>query len=174
MMRRLSTLFVVCTMIALPAHAACQREPQPIELSAQPLGRALEQLAVQTGCTVVGEYKGNRARFSRLHASSVSGTYRPEEALWALLQGTGWEGYTTDQGLEVSKRQQRWVLEQTSDLRARIEEHPALSPDTRHAYLEELDAVEQSAQELAFEQGFISAAEQASYRRSLSAIRGVL
>ncbi|UYF98681.1 hypothetical protein [Halomonas sp. GD1P12] len=169
MMRRLSTLFVLCALVNLPAHAACPREPQAIDLPAQPLDEALEQLAVQTGCTIEG-----KRELARLRASSVNGAYRPEEALWALLQGTGWEGYTTDEGLEVSKRQQRWVLKQTADLRARIEEHTALAPDTRRAYLEEIYAVERSAQALAFEQGFISAAEQASYRRSLSAIRDAL
>ncbi|WP_447553312.1 STN domain-containing protein [Vreelandella sp. EE22] len=133
---------------------------------AQRMDIALQHLAQHSGCFIDADW----ARLSNSQAPAVRGNYRPEEALWELLKNSGWEGYTTDNGLQVNQREQTWVNEHTKDLRARIEPQEPLSGTERQAYLDELNELERSVHELAREQGFISAGERASYQRSVEAL----
>ncbi|MFG6666878.1 hypothetical protein ACGK9R_07185 [Halomonas sp. HNIBRBA4712] len=163
-----ASLVVLTTLITFTAHAECTRDPIALDLPAQPMNQALAQLAMRSGCAIPSAQRITET------APAVSGTYRPEEALWALLQDSGWEGYPTRDGLEVSKREQRRVHAESAALRERIAANEALSPDERQRYLAELEAVEQSVVQLAREQGFISAAEKASYRRSFEQLEAAL
>lgn len=161
---RYTAALLLSTLFALPAYAACQSDAVDYDFPAQRLDEALQQLAHRSGCFI----NTDLTRIADEQAPALSGTYRPEEALWELLKGTGWEGYPTDEGLEVSEREQGWVKARTQALREAVEKRDTLSEDERKAYLEELASLEQSVTELAREQGFISAGEHASYERSLN------
>lgn len=163
-------VIVLSTLLALPAYAACQSDALDYDFPAQRLDEALQQLAHRSGCFI----NTDLTRIADEQAPPLSGTYRPEEALWELLKGSGWEGYPTDEGLEVSEREQAWVKARTHVLREAVEARDTLSEDERKAYLQALTTLEQSVSELALEQGFISAGEHASFERSLNELAASL
>ncbi|MBZ5486521.1 hypothetical protein HW452_03185 [Halomonas aquamarina] len=164
MKHRYTAAFLLSTMFTLPVYADCQREAIDHDISPQRLDEALHQLAQRSGCFIAID----PTLLADEQAPALNGTYRPEEALWELLKGSGWEGYPTDEGLEVSKREQAWVEARTQALRETVQARDSLSEDDRMAYFQELAALEQSVSELAREQGFISAGEHASFERRLN------
>ncbi|MCP1314403.1 MULTISPECIES: hypothetical protein [unclassified Halomonas] len=166
MNHRLVTACALFALAATPAWAECSRELVSYNFPAQRLDEALQALTERTGCVI----EADTALVGERQAPTLAGTYRPEEALWALLKASGLEGYPTDEGLEVSQREQAWVREHTEALRARLASRPELDEAKRDAYLYELDELERSVQELARQQGFISAAERASYQRSIEEV----
>lgn len=100
---------VLSTLLAMPAYAACQSDAVEYDFPAQRMDEALQQLAHRSGCFI----NTDLTRIADEQAPALSGTYRPEEALWELLKGSGWEGYLNDEGLEVSEREQAWVKART-------------------------------------------------------------
>ncbi len=165
-----SAAFLLSALFTLPAYANCQREAASYDLPAQQMDEALEQLAQRSGCFISTRI----THTDDVQAPPLSGTYRPEEALWELLIGSGLEGYLTDDGLEVSQREQMWVKAHTQMLRTEIKGRDTLSDEEQQTYLQELDTLERSVSELAREQGFISAGEHASYERSLNELKARL
>ncbi|WP_447529155.1 hypothetical protein [Vreelandella sp. TE19] len=169
-MPRCCTALLLSFFLASSAQAACQRDPVSFDFPAQRMDEALQQLAHRTGCFI----HTRPAAMGDTQVPAVSGTYRPEEALWAILKGSGWEGYRTDEGLAVNRHWQTWVKRHTQTLRARLEALETLNAAERQAYLDELQALENSVSALAREQGFISAGEHASYQRSIEALESTL
>lgn len=70
--------------VALPAQAL-EAKPVPIDISAQPLGEALIQLARQANVDISAPSRLTQAK----SAPAVSGTLSPREALDRLLAGSG-------------------------------------------------------------------------------------
>lgn len=71
-------------LLTHPGSARAQ-PPVPIHLPAQPLDRAIIELARQTGLTIGGDASLLQGK----QAPALSGEYTPEEALRALLAGSG-------------------------------------------------------------------------------------
>lgn len=86
-MRMKLGLILLCgaAFCALPQAHAQQAAPRDYDLVAQDLGSAINQLAIQSGQQILVDDDLVRGR----RASSLRGRYSVEEALDALLEGTG-------------------------------------------------------------------------------------
>ncbi|WP_128418426.1 STN domain-containing protein [Xanthomonas populi] len=101
--------FISATLAATLAIAAneaighdfqynCQNEPVKVEIPGGRLGNALKQLRLATRCPISGT---NLARGKR--SNPVVGMMTPEQALQAMLDGTGLEGNTVKGGFEITR-----------------------------------------------------------------------
>lgn len=80
----------------------CQNEPVAIEIPGDRLDRALAQLRIATRCPISGTKlaKGKRSR-------PLVGTMVPEEALQAMLNGTGLQARRLKGGFQVVRLPRR-------------------------------------------------------------------
>lgn len=77
---------------------SCQNEPVNVEIPGGRLGDALKQLRLATRCPISGT---NLARGKR--SKPVVGMMTPEQALQAMLDGTGLEGNPIRGGFEITR-----------------------------------------------------------------------
>lgn len=151
------------------ASAACQPGPAVLDQAAGRLDEALQTLAHRTGCPVTVDPELLRGR----QAPAVQGVFTPPQALVATLRGSGLEGRPGDQGLTVDRRDQDAVLGRAARLMDRLEQAVAgrrLSQARANRWRSALHGVSRGVQHDARRQGFVSAAELASYRRALGEV----
>lgn len=100
---------------ATPAAAqrapyACVNESRRIDIAAQPMGAALDALSKQTNCPI-----SHTAPIAGVTSQRVRGTFTPEQALKALVRGTGLTGRAIRQGLTVGATPRAAAARATSE-----------------------------------------------------------
>ena len=155
------------------AFAMCQREAHPYDNPAGRMDSSMQTLAHQTGCPI--DFDLNIA--PRRQVRAIRGNFTPTEALSRTLQGTGWEAHETAQGLAVNRQDQLRVLTQVFALKQQVKwaVEDGLFTRTRGLLLtHQLEQTQTSVQEVARSQGFVSAAEMASYQRTINEVKMVV
>lgn len=155
------------------AQGPCSTTPQTIHLAAGTLDHALTSLATQLGCPV--QYDKKLAQQFRV--SAVQGKLTAADALVRLVQGTGLEAHTDAKGLSVSQADQEKIGLRAATLQAQLGQaikSQTLAPNTANTLYAELGEVRTSVTTLAKQQGFVSAAEKASYQRTFAKAEQVL
>lgn len=146
----------------------CQNVPMHIDIPAQPMTTALDLLTRQTRCPISREVD-----VSKLRSTAVKGTMKPVDAIVATVRGSGLEAKPVKQGLMVGRFDQRQIASHADMLERRISARQAtgrLSAVRASALRRSLDQVRRQTTTLARNQGFISAAEKASFQRTFRAI----
>jgi hypothetical protein len=155
------------------AQAPCQTTPITIHIAAGTLDNALTTLGTQAGCPVQYDKK----LVQSFRAPMVQGKLTAAEALVRLVQGTGLEAHSDTKGLSVSQADQEKIGFKAAALQAKFGQaikSQTLAPSTANALYKELGTVRTSVTELAKQQGFVSAAEKASYQRTFAKAEQVL
>lgn len=79
------TLLALGAALAIGCASHAQAAPVAVDVPAQPLATALQELSKQTNLQFIYSPEG----VARLRSTAVKGTYEPAEALTRLFQGTG-------------------------------------------------------------------------------------
>jgi len=149
------------------AQAPCHPTPTTFHLAAGPLAQSLTTLGAQAGCPVQYDKK----LVQSFRAPAVQGQLPAADALVRLVQGTGLEAHSDASGLSVSQADQQAIGRRAATLQARLGQAAkaqTLAQPIATTLYGELAEVRASATTLARQQGFISAAEKASYQRTLA------
>ena len=155
------------------AQAPCKTTPTTLHIAAGTLDNALTALSTQVGCPV--QYDKQLAQQFRVPA--VQGKFTAADALVRLVKGTGLEAHTNAKGLSVSQADQNQIGLRAATLQAKLGQavkSQKLMQPTANALYEELGTVRNSVTTLAKQQGFVSAAEKASYQRTFAKAEQVL
>lgn len=149
------------------AQGPCNTTPQNIRIAAGTLDQALTALSTQLGCPV--QYDKKLVQSFRVPA--VQGKLTAADALVRLVKGTGLEAHTDTNGLSVSQTDQEKIGLRAATLQAQLgqaSKSQQIAQGTANAMYEELGEVRTSVTTLAKQQGFVSAAEKASYQRTFA------
>lgn len=124
-------------LLAQPGAAQAQA-PQTINLPAQPLDQAIIELARQTGL-VIG---GDASLLEGKQAPALSGNYTPEQALRALLAGSGVTATRVDSGYRLEaaplqNNEQNHTLETVSVYGRQKNDTIGAIPQSVHVYNQE-------------------------------------
>lgn len=152
---------------AASAQTPCATNPITFHLAAGPLAQALTTFSAQAGCPVQYDQK----LVQTLRAPAVSGKLTAADALVRLVKGTGLEAHSDAKGLSVSQADQEKIGLKAAALQAQFGQaikSQTIAPSTANAMYKKLDVVRTSVTELAKQQGFVSAAEKASYQRTFA------
>ncbi|MBC6611551.1 hypothetical protein H8B15_11485 [Hymenobacter sp. BT507] len=153
--------------ISTSAQNSCKTTPAAVRITAGSLDKALTDLAKQLGCPV--HYDKKIAQ--QFRSPAVQGTFTPTDALIRIVQGTGLEAHVDRNGLEVSRVDQAAIGLRVATLQAQLGQavkSQQLTQNTANTLYSELGEVRTSVVELAKKQGFVSAAEKASYQRTFA------
>ncbi len=162
-------------MLAAPASvlAACTPGMATYDYPEQRLDQALQQFAQTSGCPVAV----NTGALGSTQANALDGQYTAADALIRLVRGSGFEVHLDNGRYRVNHADaqalQRRIKTLTRDIDS-VADAQALSKAREAALRKQLGAVWTSAQRLIREQGFLSAAEKASYNRTFAYITGQL
>lgn len=155
------------------AQAPCHPTPTTFHLAAGSLEQALTALSAQAGCSV--HYDKTLVRSFRVPA--VQGQLTAADALVRLVHGTGLEAHSDAQGLSVSQADQETIGLRAATLQAQVGQalkSQTLAQPLANALYAELGEVRTSVTAVARQQGFVSAAEKASYQRTFAKAEQVL
>ncbi|MBS63423.1 hypothetical protein [Salinisphaera sp.] len=158
---------------AAPAFAACSPGVHDYAIDATRLDSALQQFAHTSGCFVETDLGGDAG----LLANGVEGRFTAANALIRLVRGTGLEAHFDHGHYAVNRADREAVKQRVDTLRSQVvsaRENGALSQGEAEALDRELAAVWRDAQTLISEQGFLSAAENASFQRLFAYVQGQL
>lgn len=158
---------------ALPALGACLPTAVSYDYPASRLDSALEQFAHTSGCFVHVDMND----VGDLRTDALKGRFTPADALLRLVRGTGLEAHVEQGRYAVNHADRDAVKRRIDALRTTIaNERDAgqLSEEKATKLTQQLDAVWQNTQSLIRSQGFLSAAEKASFDRLFAYIQGQL
>lgn len=156
-----------------PAMSACLTQTGDYDYPKQRLDQALQQFAHTSGCFVT--VKPDVLKDKR--ANALSGHYTPADALVRLVRGTGLEVHVDDGQYAVNTTDQARLTHRIKTLKSRIQRARAdgrLSAEQARDFDQQLSAIETGSTELIRQQGFLSAAENASYQRFFNDIHARL
>lgn len=151
------------------AVAACQPGPFALSLPAQRLDERLQELAHRTGCAVdvdPGLMQGKRS-------VALSGSLTADQAFIRSVRGSGLEVRPVQGHWQVDRAQQHYFFGRTAVLReaiAQTRKQGDVTQGQSRRLVAELAKVETGVLRHVREQGFLSAAERASYERTLTAV----
>ncbi|MBO3273368.1 STN domain-containing protein [Hymenobacter defluvii] len=131
------------------------------------MAQALTDLSRQTGCPV--QYEQQLVQPFR--SPAIAGRLTTADALLQLVKGTGLEVHTTNDKLSVSQADQQAISSKAAALQTQVGQAVKAQKLPQHAttaLYAELGAVRTSVVTLAKQQGFVSAAEKASYQRTFA------
>lgn len=155
------------------AQNLCFTTSAVINVSASPLAKALVSLSSQTGCPI-----GYEAKLVRpFRSSTVKGRLTPTEALIRMVRGTGLEVHADSMGLHISQADQEAIGLKAATLQASLGQavkSQKVGQHTANGLFAKLGDVRTSVVDLARSQGFVSAAEKASYQRTFTEVERVL
>ncbi|UOR06948.1 STN domain-containing protein [Hymenobacter aerilatus] len=149
------------------AQTVCQTTPTVVRIAAAPLAQALTDLSRQTSCPV--QYEQQLVQSFR--SPAVTGRLTTADALVQLVKGTGLEAHSSQGKLSVSQADQQVIGRKAASLQAQLGQAVKAQKLPQHqanTLYTELGAVSTSVVTLAKQQGFVSAAEKASYQRTFS------
>lgn len=155
------------------AQAPCTTKTTTFHLTAGTLDNALTALATQAGCPVQYDKK----LVQQFRVPAVQGKFSAADALVRLVKGTGLEAHSDAKGLSVSQADQDKIGLRAATLQAQLGQAvklQTLAQPTANALYGELGEVRSSVTRLAKQQGFVSAAEKASYQRTFAKTEQVL
>ncbi|REC94953.1 STN domain-containing protein [Kushneria indalinina] len=159
--------------VSLPANAACQLQAMTYDYPEQRLDQALQQFAHTSGCPV----EMDNALVEGHRAQALSGSFTPDAALIQLVRGSGLEVHLDNGHYRVNQSDRERINDRIETLRYRVESarnDETLSPAAADALDAQLDAIAAQSDQLITEQGFLSAAEKASYERLFAWLEGRL
>lgn len=154
----------IALLAATPSLAECLRGPFKMTLPAQRLDERLQDLAHRTGCfmEVAPQMLADR------QAPAVRGRLTTEQALLRSLRGTGLEGAPYKGHWRVDQAQQTRFARRIASLRETLaQQHGQVRPAQAAKATRTLAWVEKRVARDVRQQGFLSAAEKASYNRAL-------
>ncbi|QNE42353.1 hypothetical protein F1C16_22290 (plasmid) [Hymenobacter sp. NBH84] len=137
------------------------------------MAQALTDLSRQTGCLV--QYDPQLVQSYRGRA--VEGRLTTADALVQLVKGTGLEVHTDKDKFSVNQADQHAIGDKAATLQAQLGQAMQTKklPQNKTTALHiELGAVRTSVVEFAKKQGFVSAAEKASYQRTFTKVEQLL
>ena len=149
------------------AQAPYHPTPTTFHITAGSLEQALTTLATQAGCPVQYDKK----LVQSFRAPAVHGKLTAADALVRLVHGTGLEAHSEAGGLSVSQTDQTQISLRAATLQAQLGQAAkaqTLAQPLANTLYEELAEVRTSVATLAKQQGFVSAAEKASYQRTFA------
>jgi hypothetical protein len=149
------------------AQAPCHPTPTTFHIAAGTLEQALTTLATQAGCPVQYDKK----LVQSFRAPAVQGKFTAADALVRLVHGTGLEAHSEASRLSASQADQEKIGLRAATLQAQLGQAikaQTLAKPLANAMYAELGEVRTSVTELAKQQGFVSAAEKASYQRTFA------
>jgi hypothetical protein len=169
--------FPLTLLFASGVHAQsspydCQNDPVRVDIPAQTLSSALDTLSQQTKCPISRD-----ADVAGLGGNAVKGRMKATDALIALVRGTGLEGHPVRQGLAVDRTVQQEITKRADTLERRIQEHKEAGrlPAARAVSLNrQVAQVRRQAETYARRQGFVSAAQKASFKRTFQQVDAAL
>jgi len=156
---------VTLTVLTTAGHAqtTCSETPTRISVGANRLDKALAELSGQITCTI----RYDRKVAQTFRSPAVKGNLTPSDALIQLVKGTGLEVHT-DASLALNQADQEAIGLRAATLQANLGQavkSQKLGQQTANQMFGKLGDVRTSVVELAKKQGFVSAAEKASYTR---------
>ncbi|MCC8618821.1 STN domain-containing protein [Xanthomonas vesicatoria] len=165
---RLPALVVALGAIlcAGPVFAACQPGPFAVSLPAQRLDERLQELAHVTGCAV----EVDPTLLQGKHAVALSGSLTTDQVFVQSVRGSGLEAVPADDHWRVNQAQQLYFAERVETLRSAIADarkSKSITPERAKKLTAYLSKIAVDVPRLVREQGFLSAAERASYGRML-------
>ncbi len=152
-----------------PVTAACQAGPFAIALPEQRLDERLQDLAHRTGCFVAVE----PALLEGKRAPALDGLLTSEQAFLQSVRGRGLETGPSQGHWRIDRAQQIQFAARIALLRARLADAAhgtAITPKAAGTLDRELDAIAVDVPAQVRAQGFLSAAERASYGKRLDAV----
>lgn len=159
--------------VSMPASAACQLQAMRYDYPEQRLDQALQQFAHTSGCPVemdMALIEGHKAR-------ALSGQFTPDAALIQLVRGSGLEVHLDNDHYRINQSDRERIEDLVETFRYRIDsarDNEQLSQDDAGALETQLDAIAAQSDQLITQQGFLSAAERASYERLFAWMEGRL
>ncbi|ART63141.1 STN domain-containing protein [Kushneria marisflavi] len=159
--------------VAMPASAACQIQAIRYDYPAQRMDQALQQFAHTSGCPV----EVDNTLVDNHQARALSGRFTPDAALIQLVRGSGLEVHLDNDHYRINQSDRERINDLVKTFRYRIEsarDNDELSQNDARALDTQLDAIEAQSDQLITEQGFLSAAEKASYERLFAWLEGRL
>lgn len=168
-------LALIATMLGCSAQAsaACQIQAVRYDYPAQRLDQALQQFAHTSGCPV----EVDNASLGNLQAPALSGRFTPDAALIQLVRGSGLEVHLDNDHYRINQSDRERIEDLVETFRYRIDsarDSQQLARSDAEALDAQLDAIATQSDQLITEQGFLSAAEKASYERLFAWLEGRL
>ncbi|MFC0267122.1 STN domain-containing protein [Kushneria aurantia] len=168
-----ATLLSIGMLFTPAAWSACQPQAMNYDYPAQRLDEALQQFAHTSGCFV----EVDTQQLGDKQAQALSGHYTPSAALIRLVRGSGLEVHVDGEQYAVNHNDREAITQQIEALRGRIDsarQNGRIDEQKASDMSTQLDAVAQQVPQLIEQQGFLSAAENASYQRLFAWMSGVL
>ncbi|MFN3837411.1 MAG: hypothetical protein ACK4MI_06810 [Brevundimonas sp.] len=165
----LSALGLLAVGAASPALAECMTAPQTMTLPEQRLDARLQDLAHKTGCPV----QVDAALLADKRAPALSGDLTPEQAYLGSIRHAGLEGAPIQGGWRIDRAQQDRLAARTAEVRTRAiaaRRDGRLNGRALSSIQRQLSAVDAQAAALVRRQGFLSAAERASFDATLDGL----
>jgi len=159
------------TILSINADAqmSCLQEPTKIYIMANRLDKALIILSSQIDCKIIYDTK----LVHSFKGSKLEGNLTPSDALIRLVKGTGLEVHAEHASLAINQADQQAVRIKVTTLQRSLKkavESKKITQKIASQMYAELQKVKASVIDLAKKQGFVSAAEKASYQRTLDKI----
>ncbi len=117
------------------------------------------------------------SRLDDRQAPALSGSFTPDAALIQLVRGSGLEVHIDNGHYRINQSDRERIENRIETFRHRIDNargNQQLAPNDADALDTQLDAIAAQSDQLINEQGFLSAAEQASYERLFAWLEGRL
>ncbi|MFC0337587.1 hypothetical protein SAMN05421848_1625 [Kushneria avicenniae] len=158
---------------SMAASAACQIQAMAYDYPEQRLDQALQQFAHTSGCPV----EVDTSQLGDRQAPALQGKFTPDAALIQLVRGSGLEVHLDDGHYRVNQSDRERINDRIETLRYRIEsarDSDQLTQNDARTLDTQLEAIRTQSDQLITEQGFLSAAEMASYERLFAWLEGRL
>ncbi|RJS91427.1 STN domain-containing protein [Salinisphaera sp. Q1T1-3] len=174
-MRHISRLIILTAILLFGARAeaACQPAAAHYDLPAQRLDTALQEFAHISGCPV----NVNTQLLDGHKAPALQGRFTPSVALIRLVRGSGLEVHFDETQLAVNQDDRQQMNQRVQQLEARLKgavSSRQIDAGTADDLRAQLEAASDEAGQLIRQQGFLSAAEKASYDRLFAYVTGLL
>jgi hypothetical protein len=174
-MNKLKSLIAATTLIAalnsqVHSQKLCYQTPIKINVTADRLDKAILALSSQTECNIAFDKKV----VQNYRSKALKGELTPSDALIALVKGTGLEVHAGQNNLKVNQEDQLTICIKATTLQETLNQaikKQKVSKTIANQKINELSEVKVSVVDLAKKQGFISAAEKASYSRTFKEVQ---
>jgi len=159
------------TILSINAYAqmSCLQKPTKIYIMANRLDKALIILSSQIDCKIIYDTK----LVHSFQSCKLEGNLSPSAALIQLVKGTGLEVHADHASLAINQADQQAVGIRVTTLQKSLKKavkSKKITQKIANQMYSELQEVKTSVMDLAKKQGFVSAAEKASYQRTLDKI----
>lgn len=144
--------------------------PIKVDVASQQMDRALTEFSKETHIAVVFQSKD----VTKFKSNTVKGSKIPFDAVVQLVRGSGLEVHPSKAGFTVNREDQQNFGLKAAELQAELNQavkSQTMKQDAANSLFKQLSDVRTSVVELATKQGFVSAAEKASYQRTFNQVK---